>query len=345
MKIVLKLLIIIITIPTISFSQIPYLNTLISDTLFIKIKNDSLVDNFQNNYNISDIRKYSDNVIGITQINKYKYFPVDQYLFLNHSISNLLGYKLASDSINFQHKLIIEDINLWNDTKSFFKKARILSGYSYLVDENDNKTKDWLWEIRYKNKKKLEIEENLSNIFDTWLSSQTDSLKYLNFNTQIYPYKYRRVLESWFDFILLPDGFIINGNLTLNFPQNHKNKWFLGSAGMYYRKSSYHESFTVGGFDQHWFKRFSPTIVWRNNSTFRFGINSFNHEKFEHVDYWNILMLNLGFSSSFEYRPKIFRGLFCGGGLYLNINGLPYIPEKIKIVEPGIFTTIGICLP
>jgi len=342
---VIKLALAIIIITSQSFSQIKQLDKLIFENLIIYMPCDSLVSSIAKSSNISDQREIKANTLGITQINKYKYIPIDQYLVLNHDVADFLSYKIQKDSIDLKNILVVKNLTLWYDSKPLFKKARVLSGYSYLVDEKDKKVKDWIWEIRYKDKKKLEIEENIANIFGQWLDNQTDSLNFPNFNSQVYPYKFRRVLESWFDFVLLPDGFIINGNLTLNFPQNHKAKWFLGSAGMYYRKSSYHESFTVGGFDQHWYKRISPTTVWRNNSTLRIGINSFNHDKFDHVDYWNIMMVNLGLSSSVEYRQKVFRGIFFGGGAYLNVNGLPYIPDKIKILEPGVFATVGVSLP
>ncbi|MBN2281591.1 MAG: hypothetical protein JXQ65_13500 [Candidatus Marinimicrobia bacterium] len=325
------------------FSQIKPLDRLIFENLIISMPCDSLVT--PNKLHIIDQRKFKPNTLGITQINKYKYIPIDQYLVLNHEVADFLSYKIEADSVKLDHQLVVENLTLWEDNKPVFNRAKVLNGYSFLLDENNQKIKNWMWDIRIKNNQKLEIEENIAHLFDHWLNAQRDSLNFLNFNTPIYPYRFRRVLESWFDFVVLPDGFLIDGNLTLDFPRNHKNNWFLGSAGMYYRKFSYHESFSIGGFDQHWYKRISAALIWRNNTTLRIGVNSFNHDRFDHVDYWNIIMVNLGLSSSLEYRPKFFRGLFLGGGLYMNVNGLPYIPDKIKIVEPGLFITLGVCLP
>ena len=339
------LILLIIIISSQLFGQIKQLDNLIFENLIIYTPYDSLITKSPKTSVIIDTRNQKFNTLGITQIKKYKYIPIDQYLVLNHDIADFLDYKIQQDSIKIPNKLVIEKFSLWNDTKSVFGKSRVLSAYSYLTDENNQKIKEWQWEIRNKDKKKLEPEENISAIFDKWLIAQTDSLKLPKQTLQLSLYKYRRIFNSWFDFIILPDGYIINGNLTLNFPKDHQTSWFFGSPGIYYRKSQYHESITVNGFDQHWIQRISPTLIWRNNTTLRIGINSFNRKEFSHIDIWNIFMVNLGMSTSIEYRPNFYRGVFFGGGLYLNVNGLPYIPEKIKIIEPGVLMTIGITLP
>ncbi len=348
MKAVAKFLIILFFIMIIfntSFSQMQFMEKFISDTLSINMPDDSTLVDFINTYKITDTRKYSGKILGITQTNKYKYFPVDQYITLNNTVADLLAYKLTADSITLQNELVIDNLTLWNDWKPWFSKSRILNGHSYIADENGDPIKEWQWEIRLKKKRKQKTEENISNILSLWIDAQAEVLKQPVIPEFISPYKYRRQLLTWFDFIALSDGFIINSHLTLDFPKDQYDSYILGSGGVYYRKSSYHESIAIGGKDQQWLHRFSPSILGRLNTSLRLGFNSFNRDKFTFIDYWNVFMVNLGFTASAEYHPAYYKGLFCGVGLHLNINGLPYLPGKLNIIEPGLLLTIGFILP
>lgn len=76
--------------------------------------------------------------------------------------------------------------------------------------------------------------------------------------------------------------------------------------------------------------------------SYRFGFNNFNSDKFSHLDFWNIFLINIGLSASIEYRPVYHRGFFWGIGLYGSINVLP---DVISRFEPGLLFTLGIILP
>jgi len=266
---------------------------------------------------------------------------------LRKPINQLLINRLQKDSIAINNTLVVDNLTLWYDPKPCFEKSHVINGYSY-IEKGGQPVKEWYWEIRRKKKWGETRQENLSSLFAKWLEAQSDSLANLKVRKDIRPIKhinYGRVLKSWCDFILLSDGYIMNVNLTLDFPKDHYKRAIFGSGGIYYRKSSYLQSLGFYAWDQHWLYRLNHLINFRMNSNLRFGLNILNSKKFQKPALQDLFMLNLGLSAAIQYQPINHSGLFFGLGSYLNINALPDIPDKIKTIEPGLLFILGLRLP
>src|SRR6056297_1197918 len=96
-----KILLVCIMIISNIKAQIGFLTGLSSDTLTVELPFDSLISNSAKTSQIIDRRELKPRQLGITQIDKYMFIPVDQYLTLNNSIAQTINYQLQQDSINF----------------------------------------------------------------------------------------------------------------------------------------------------------------------------------------------------------------------------------------------------
>ncbi len=318
------------------------LSRFVSDTLKIQLSVDSVTYKRESRLTIVDSRDLPGDLIGIQQIKKWRYIPVDQYIVLHEPLTNTFKKYYLKDSCDFKGTLYVKNLTLWKDKKPVFAKGRKLNCYTILIDSSGNTVSDWMWEFTIKKKRKQKDGDVIARLIDQLMSKQVDVIKQKKFHNELYPYFYRRQLINWYDMVFLKDGMIIIGHLTLDFPPDQMKKYVRGSPGIYYRKSSLHESIAIGGMDQHWYSRINKNFLKSMSFSYRFGFNNFNSDKFSHLDFWNIFLINIGLSASIEYRPVYHRGLFCGIGFYGSIN---ILPEVINRFEPGLLFVSGILLP
>ena len=318
------------------------INEFISDTLTVSLPVDSFKVDCQLKLKIIDDRSIPGLILGIQTSEKWKYIPVDQYVVIQNELGSTLECYFLRDSVDMNGSLYIKNLYHWYDGKPAFNKGRKLNAYTVLEDSSGAVVSDWMWEFTLKPKKKQKSDAVVGILMDRWLTEQVESIRSENFHRSIYPYLYRRQLMNWWDFIILQDGYILNGHLTLDFPADQEHSWMRGSPGIFYRKGQYHQSIAIGGKDQQWYTRLNQNLVRRINVSYRFGFNNFDPDKYEHLDVWNILLVNLSVNASMEYRPVYLKGLFLGLGLHASINVLP---EVIDRVEPGLLVTAGFILP
>ena len=322
--------------------KIPPLETFISDTMEIIVPVDSSLDLHRSKIEVEDSRAVGESILGIQQTKKFKYIPVDQYLALSQSLPDLFKLQFIQDSIDISGKLHISHLILWTDNSQALQKGLCLNAYSTLHDTLGQPVSDWLWEVRVKREKKEEESDYLSRVVQELLKQQSRVLAEKDFNTNFYPYLFRRQLIAWSEFIFFKDGYAINAHFTLDFPPDQESQWKRGSPGLFYRKSDIHESIAIGGKDQQWYRRLSPQWITRTSATYRFGFNNFERGHFDHLEYQNILYINFSAQASIEYRPVYHKGLFGGLGIYTGYNLLPdVIPQE----EIGILMRLGWLLP
>jgi hypothetical protein len=323
--------------------KVPTWSELIADTLLIPLPYDSLLADRPALVPVRDDRPLPANQLGIGQTKKLRYIPVDQYLTLAEPL-NLTLSRVLSDSVPvmLRDTLVIDHLSIWYDGGPVLNKGQILNGYTHLVDSQGTTIRDWQWEIRVKQKRKEEREEYLGRLMTAWIDEQRQALVAPGDDRTLSPTPYGRQFQPWLDVILLPDGYILNSHLTLYYPPDHMRKYVRGAPGIYYRKSSRHESVAIGGKDQQWYLRLGDTWQARFNVTFRFGFNNFNPDYFEYVDWWNIFLMNLGLTAALEYRPVYHRGLYAGLGVHESINILPEVVDRFS---PGLLITLGVILP
>ncbi len=316
----------------------------IADTLVINLPADSTLTVAGTSLPVLDSRETPGPLLGIRQIKKYKYLPVDQYLVLPQSLSAALGERLSADIAWPGDTLVIDYISLWYDGSPMFLNGWTLNGRTRLVDGEGATLSDWQWEHRVKKKRKQKAEDAIGRLVGDWMEAQGKALHAELPPATTSPYRYRRQLMFRVDTIILLDGYILDGRLSLDFPADQLDRYIRGAPGMsiYYRKSSQHESIAVSCQEQQWLIRLSPSWLGRLNFTYRVGANSFNPDEFDYVDWWNIFLINVGLTAAVEYRPRYHKGLFAGAGLHQAINVLP---EVVPRYATGLLLTAGVVLP
>ena len=81
--------------------QADFLSDFIADTLFIHMPVGSMLSATNTALQIVDNRNLPDNILGIQQIKKLKYIPVDKYIAINKPLSDVLQGYMMRDSISF----------------------------------------------------------------------------------------------------------------------------------------------------------------------------------------------------------------------------------------------------
>ena len=322
--------------------KLPEIETFISDTLNIQVPVDSTADLNLSSLKVIDSRNLEGSILGIRQTKKFKYIPVDQYLALDQSLSDLFQTQFVADSLEQEGILHISHLILWYDGSAYLDKGLCLNAYTTYHDSTGAPISDWLWEIRLKKEKKEEEAVYLARYVQELVKQQSIALARGDFNSEFYPHLFRRQLMTWSEIIFFEDGYAINAHFTLDFPPDQEQTWRRGSPGLYYRKSSIHESIAIGGWDQQWYTRLSPAFIAKSTATMRMGFNNFERGKFDHLEYQNLLFLNLSTQLNIEYRPVYHKGLYAGVGL---IAGYSILPDIIPQTEIGFSVIIGVLLP
>jgi len=323
--------------------RFPPVEAFISDTLYIQAAPDSSVDLSSSQMEVIDSRPVGESILGIRQTKKYRYIPVDQYLALDQSLPDLFKTQFLLDSLELSGTLHLSNLILWTDNLSHQQKGLTLNAYTTYHDSSGNPVSDWLWEFHIEKKKKKQAEdEYLKQVVQTFVEAQSKALLAGDFNLEFYPYLYRRQLMIWSEFITLRDGFAINAHFTLDFPPDQETEWKRGSPGIFFRKSDVHESIAIGGKDRMWFRRINSNWISKVSGTYRFGFNNFEGGHFDHLEYWNLIYLNISGQATLEYRPVYHKGLYGGIGVYAGYN---ILPDVIPQTELGLLLSVGVVLP
>lgn len=319
------------------------LTEFIADTVVISSIADSLPPVDHMTLPIKDARHLPSTILGIHQTKKLKYLPVDQYLALRSPLTTQLAQVMQHYDSHFAATLVVDYLSLWHDGKPAFNAGYRLNAYTRLVDSTGKTMRDWQWELQHKPNRKQTASDCYAILYDQWLSEQAIAIKFNpNAALPVSPYRYRRQLTTWLDWIKLIDGYILIAHLTLDYPADQQARFGRGSPGIYYRRSSQHESIAIGGKDQQWYRRLNARWLTRLYFTYRVGFNNFNPHVFDYVDFWNIVLINLSGGASLEYRPVYLRGLFLGVGLHQSVNLLPTV---IRQLDTGLLFTAGVVLP
>lgn len=320
----------------------PSIETFVSDTLHIQVKQDSVLDLSSSKIQVLDSRSLDGSIIGIRQTKKWRYIPVDQYLALDQSLSDLFQSQFVMDSLELAGTLHLTKLILWSDYSTAGRKGLCLSAYTTFHDTLDSPVSDWIWELRVEREKKEADTLYLGRVIQEFARAQSRVLAEQDFNSEFYPHLFRRQLMTWSEFIIFKDGYAINAHFTLDFPPDQESKWMRGTPGLFYRRSDIHESIAMGGMDQHRYQRLSPSWLTQISGTYRFGFNNFQRGQFKHLDYYNIFYLNVSAQASVEYRPVYHKGVFAGLGVHAGYN---ILPDVIPQLEYGLLLRFGVLLP
>ncbi|MCF7803935.1 MAG: hypothetical protein K9N46_01365 [Candidatus Marinimicrobia bacterium] len=338
----LFLVILIQSVPGNLSGQIIDPDELIADTLHIPLEFAQEEPASATGLRVTDNRKLPGCILDIHQIDKYLVIPVDQYLTMDDSLSEVfhrfLGASVNSKDVTLQ----INHLDLWYDSKPFFAPGWMLNAETRLVDKSGDILSVWQWEEKRKPARKEALDQTIAQLMREWLIEQQSALITKDYHVPEAIRPYRRVLRPWVDMIVYPDGYAIDARLSLYYPADQQTNYLRGVPSIYYRNSSERESVAIGGNDLQWYHRLSQNWLARVDGTFRLGFNQFNEQKFDHVPWYNLFLVNLSFAQTIEWRPQYYRGVYAGIGLHQSVNILPEVTERF---EPGILVTIGARLP
>ncbi|MDP8206260.1 MAG: hypothetical protein P9L92_06320 [Candidatus Electryonea clarkiae] len=321
--------------------KIPKLNELVADTLVIQLDSTVHADLDNPKVSVIDNRSIPGTVMTIDQIKKLRFIPVDRYMVLDKPLDQTISERWNLDNRQTDFSLNIDKISIWYDRDLIFRKVMVLNGYSRLENGVGKTLKEWQWEYRkrFKAKKAASI---AGGVISDWMDGQYAALQGDIPTIPIEPHLYKRQCQVWTDNILLRDGFIIDTRLSLNYPIDQLDTYYRKISSLYYRKSSKHESIAFGGRDLHWYKRLNSLFIARINGTARIGFNNFEKDKFDHVDFINILLLNASGTAVIEYRPPFHKWFYAGFGIHQSYN---FLPTVIDQMDTGIVLTLGAVFP
>jgi hypothetical protein len=325
-----------------AFCQSKFLLDFASDTTIISMPDSQVSDNDKLNF-VKDARPIAGRFFALIEKTKWLVIPVDHYVIFNAPLASIAesGLRAVAAPSGCQ-RLVIDNLTYWKKENAFLHGGYFLNGYTRLIDSTGNTIQDWQWEFREKKAEK-EMSKRIRLLIDEWIREQAVSIqKFKAHPFGISPRTYRRELKSWVDCIYLEDGFILDSRIMLDFPTDQKDRYIRGASGIYFRQSSKHQSIAIGGLNRQHYFRAGDSFLFHVNVTGRIGFNTYRTGKFEYVNPWNILLVNMGLTQTFEYHPRFHRGIFAGIGLHQSIN---LLPEILDLFEPGLVMTIGVTLP
>ncbi len=109
------------------FSQLGPMPDLVADSLLVPVTADSTID--RSGLTVVDNRAVTDRVVGVRQIKKWRYIPVDQYFVLDKPLTTYLRSGSPADTTL---TLVVEHLELWHDGRTWFSKGWLLNGSTRL---------------------------------------------------------------------------------------------------------------------------------------------------------------------------------------------------------------------
>ena len=111
------------------------LTNLTSDTLFIELPGHTSLSDLTG-IGVVDNRYTKGQVIGVYQITRWLYIPVDRYLVLPDSLATVFSTFLSGDASPGSSQIVIAHLTNWENKKSMFGKGRTLTAYTrFVIDQ------------------------------------------------------------------------------------------------------------------------------------------------------------------------------------------------------------------
>jgi len=296
-------------------------------------------------YRVRDERGLPKDLLDIHQTVKLRYIPVDQLLVSDTGLDTLFSREICSGDTG---ELKIKHLRIWYDGKPFRSKGWVISAYTLHSGVDGRADRDWLWERRLSSGKKESKASVIGRGMAELAAAQADSLETFRRELRaesehsLYPYLYRRQLDSWVEWTVFPDGYSVNAHLTLDYPEGRQRSWVRGSPGIYYRRSRTSESLSIGGRHQSWNRRLSPALIWRSEIGLRMGFNHFDPEHYDHLAIQELFYAGLTWGNNIYRVLQHHRGIYGGLGIQQHVRILPTVLPRY---EAGISLTVGIKLP
>ncbi len=316
---------------------------LVSDTLWVTLDPKPIVEN-SNKITVNDSRFRTGRHLAVTQINRWMYIPVDRYVVLNEPLAESLVRHLHLNSSQKDGMLSIEFLSFWQDKGPVLSKGLKLSAQTAYQCGPGEAPVYWQFEIHLpRHLKSKKTDRNFAALLGMWYDEIQEHLN--EYSKDAVPpaasHPYKRRLDTWIEGMVFPSGTALNARMLLDYPKDQQDRWVRGNPGIYYLKMDKYESVAIGGWEQFWYRRWRNKTIVRTGFSMRVGFNSFDPDYFDHIEWYNIFLVQASLQAHADYQIGSENQFRIGIGFIQCGNILPDIVDR---TNTGAVLSFGVVL-
>jgi hypothetical protein len=327
-------------------SRLIFSQYLVSDTVFIKFRYDTIIPVKTKIDSILDKRNTNNRHISYTTKKKLLFIPIDQEICLQNPLSTCLENSLLTTNPTFDTlSIIIHHFNI-DKFNGRFNSYYVLEADLSIVK---NKTIKGFLTYNYKyvpkNKKEpksIICENALLNWNTQFKLDLLSTTYYLNNNEADKPgvflaetYKRPSFLNVTVGTVIGLDFWQIDGEIYFTRPETNESRLF--RAGIIrYQNTPELEMIGFGKKSEHFYKRFNPNFALDVCSNFLIGINKWKNT--ESIKLQQVFQFSLSSNQSISFDRMNKSGWLLKAGLFENAF---YIIEKPIKLQIGMYISTG----
>jgi len=345
------------SIPNVTLSQ-----KLISDSLILDLKY-TIPDSQQLSVKIDtvfDLRNVKNpRLIEIDEITHYGFVPIDYYIKSYKPLNKIIQetFPFNSSIKNNSLSLGIQHFELSKESQFFLFKKYNLKTQIKIYNQTNPDSLSPIGELVYDSGAteffiKAKLKKGYEKIFGIWSQELFNDLKTiaqnLKDNQNPLPYNFRlsrpglpwMMLYTGAEFIILKNGFIIDGYFTFSYPET-KRLFNKSARVLRFRNDQKFDSIEFGLMNSSLNYRLDCNFVLRFKYDLFLGINRWKDMNITKHKIYDAVIGDLSFSQNFIFFPIHKKTIFLGLGTFQN---LYYIYSKDFIFHPGLLINAGLQL-
>lgn len=329
--------------------------TLVQDSLILEVRLPVVHDGSNSNIiNVFDHRNISDpKLLGISEIRHYGVVPVDLHIITASPITDLIRASLPPVHMDrlTEMSLALTHLNLSvQSIFPFYKRYRVNACIQLLKHNNhdslspagmlvfDSGITRCSFRNQYPRETTLSVERWISDLVRDVQSVSSGTLP-ANFQTTPHALLWMQ-LRMDCDFFLIPEGYILDGQLHFIYPESHM--WFFDSARiMRYRHQTRFDALEYSLMNTSLNFRMNSDFMLQFQSSLLFGINRWKDMNSVEHGLEDIFIGDISLSQKLSFIPKNTKSLILGVGFW---QSLYYISSLGFNLQPGLNFHIGLKL-
>jgi hypothetical protein len=332
-----------------------------------KLVQDSLLLNFENDLSktipfpikIDTVFDFRDvphsRLIGIDEVNKYVFVPVDLHLVTPRPFADVVRDALPGAAPGAKNHLSpgIYHFDISKRGGFLFERYQINALVRLYRPSNADSLipfGDLIFESsRTKFFTKAELKKGYESAFQVWSPQLAHDLvtvaQGMENEGTLLPYNFRSYspnapwmqLNAGGDFILSSDGFLIDGSLHFAYPE--ASRLFFNSAGIIrFRHQKKFESIEYGLLNHALNYRLNNRYIFQFRSHFLFGLNRWKDMNTVKHKLYDALIGDFSISQNVHYHPRYARTPILGVGLYQSVYYIDSMGFKFQV---GLLVHLG----
>lgn len=320
---------------------------IITDTLFVDFKTDTLINNTFFFDTIIDNRNLHSRVVSYSQTKKYILVPVDQEICLKKPLSTYLSGNL-NKPLKDTLQLHIDYFIVEKYKGRFFNQYHLLADFPVFKVLNDSLkfmgTLVYKYEyqpVKKRSKKDQVVEELLPQWHRQFKIDMITANSYFNTNNNKPESLIDKKLTKPYYLNITTGGVIgynfwqVEAELYLTRPETPGSRWFKSSIVRYQQTNNF-ETFAYGNKSEHYNKRIMANWQFDVSSNLLFGFVKWKNT--EETKLYQLVQLSLSSNQSLVYNKINQPGLIYKIGLFESIN---YIIENSPEFQVGLYLAAG----